>query len=134
MSSFVLDTSVAVAWLLGETLDQPSRSALDALRQEGACVPPLWHYEMRNALLVAERRERIPRGGAREGLEGLRDFDIETDQATDLDVALDLALAHQLSFYDALYLELALRRRLPLATRDRGLARAVRAAGLEVFA
>ncbi|MCY3646233.1 MAG: type II toxin-antitoxin system VapC family toxin [Chloroflexi bacterium] len=134
MSGIVLDASVAAAWLLREELDPPALTALDILRSEGVCVPPLWHYEVRNALLVAERRGRVPDGGARRGLETLRDASIDTDEATDLDTALELALAHGLSFYDASYLELARRRGLPLATRDRALARAVRAEGLEVVA
>ncbi len=95
-------------------------------------MPPLWHYEIRNALLVAERRGRIPEGGARKGLDTLRNTSIATDQETDLDGTLQLALFHRLSYYDALYLELAHRRKLPLATRDVALARAVRAEGLKV--
>ena len=61
-------------------------------------------------------------------------MEIETDLAPDLDVALSLAFSHRLTFYDALYLELALRRGLPLATLDGGLARAARRAGIEVLA
>ena len=134
MSSVVLDASVAVAWLLREEFDPPALSALNSVRREGAFVPSLWHYEVRNALVVAERRGRIPAGGAWEGLNTLRGIRVETDQETDLDAAMELALAHKLSFYDALYLELARRRRLPLATRDAALARAVRTEGLEVVA
>ena len=132
MSSIVLDASVAVAWLVREDLDAPALSALQFLRRDGALVPPLWHYEVRNALLVAERRGRIPNGGARAALNELRGVHIETDQETDLDSTMELALAHRLSFYDALYLALARKRRLPLATRDTALARAVRAEGLDV--
>ena len=131
MSRIVLDASVAVAWLLREDLDPPALSALNSVRREGAYVPSLWHYEVRNALLVAQRRGRIPDGGVWEGLNALRRIHVETDQETDLDAAMELALAHRLSFYDALYLELARRRRLPLATRDAALARAARAEGLE---
>ena len=133
MSSIVLDASLAVAWLLREDLEQPAVSALGHFTQEGAYVPPLWHYEVRNALLVAERRGRIPGGGAKEGLEALVDLQLLTDQATNLDDTLDLAFSHQLSFYDALYLELARRRGLPLGTRDAALARAAQAEGLEAM-
>lgn len=104
------------------------------MRSEGAFVPSLWHYEIRNVLLVAERRGRIPEGGAGEGLNTLRNTSIETDSEADLDVAMELARGHRLSYYDALYLELSRRRSLPLATRDTVLARAVLAEGLEVVA
>lgn len=133
MSSIVLDASLAVSWLLREDLDPPAIAALDHFRRDGAYVPPLWHYEVRNALLVAERRGRIPGGGAREALEKVPDLRLVTDQATNLDTALELAFSHRLSFYDALYLELARRRRLPLGTRDTALARATRAEGLEAM-
>lgn len=133
MSSIVLDASLAVSWLLREDLDPPAIAALDHFRRDGAYVPPLWHYEVRNALLVAERRGRIPGGGAREALEKVPDLRLVTDQATNLDTALELAFSHRLSFYDALYLELARRRRLPLGTRDAALARATRAEGLEAM-
>jgi len=132
LSRIVLDTSVAAAWLLREELDAAGQSALRTLRSDGVLVPILWHYEIRNALLVAERRGRIPEGGAGEGLDALRNTSIETDNEADLDAAMALARGHGLSYYDALYLELARRRELPLATRDTALARAASDEGVNI--
>ena len=86
-----------------------------------------------NALLVAERRGRIPREGVSERLEALRELPILTDRSADLESTLELAMAHQLSFYDALYLELATRLDAALATLDQALATAARGSGLETL-
>lgn len=134
MSPLVLDASVSTSWLLDDELAQPASTALDWVKTDGAVVPHLWHYEVRNALLVAERRGRLREGRARERLGFLADLPVLTDQEADLSATMDLAITHSLSYYDALYLELARRRGLPLATRDTALARAVRAEGLEVVA
>ncbi len=132
MSGLVLDASLSTTWLLDDETDPLAELALDSVESTGAIVPPLWHYEVRNALLVAERRGRIPASDLQPRLRDLRELPIETDDDADLDTALELAMAHRLSFYDALYLELARRRRLPLATRDAALVRAVRAEGLDL--
>ena len=132
MSTLILDASVAVAWLLEDEPDPLAAATLDRVRQDGAVVPQLWHYEVRNALLVAQRRGRLPEGGAAARLTSLGALPIQTDQDADLEAAMELAVAHDLSYYDALYLELASRRQLPLATLDRDLTRAARAEGLEV--
>ncbi len=132
MSRLVLDASVTANWLLGDELDPRASYALDWLRRDEAVVPQLWHYEVRNALLMAERRGRVPRGETTERLDSLRGLPILTDQEADLQAAFDLARAHGLSFYDALYLELAKRREAPLATLYALLAQAAIAEGLEV--
>lgn len=104
---------------------------LDCLRTGGAIVPQLWHYEVRNALLVAERRGVIPRLAAQSRTRGLSALPIATDRGAVLDQAMELAIMHGLSYYDALYLELALREAVPLATLDRRLNAAAMAAGVE---
>ncbi len=85
---------------------------------------------MRNALLVAERRGRITVDEVNERLLNLRELPVSTDTTPDLDVAFALARTHGLTFYDALYLELAQRRQAALATLDTALGRAAVAAGL----
>lgn len=134
MSSLVLDASVATAWLLDDEVDQQAAATLERIRAEGALVPRLWHYEVRNALLVAQRRGRLRVDSITRRLESLTRLPIQTDGEADLQAAMELAIAHGLSFYDAMYVELARRRNLALATLDRGLARAVRAEGLDVVA
>jgi predicted nucleic acid-binding protein len=132
MSRIVVDASVSVNWVLDDELDARAVAALGLLRRDGAVVPQHWHYEVRNALLTAERRRRVPQDGIKERLDVLTGLPILTDQEARLPEALDLARTHRLSFYDALYLELATRRGAPLATLDTALARAATEEGLDV--
>ncbi len=132
MSRIVVDASVSVNWVLDDELDPRAGAALEQLRRDGAVVPQHWHYEVRNALLTAERRRRIPQDGIKERLDVLRDLPILTDQEARLPEALELARTHRLSFYDALYLELATRRGAPLATLDAALDRASVAEGVGI--
>jgi len=93
-------------------------------------VPRHWRLEVRNALLVAERRDRLSVDEVNRRLHALAALPIHTDDEPRLDVALALARAHDLSIYDALYLELAQRHASALATLDAALARAAEAEGL----
>ena len=130
MSVFVLDASVAAAWLLDEPAASRADLVLARLEEQAALVPQLWHLELRNCLLVASRRARLTAGTAAQRLEALRGLPIRTDTEPDLAVALTLAERHRLSFYDAIYLELAKRRAAPVATLDKALARAAAGEGL----
>ena len=132
MTRIALDASIAVNWVLDDVVDPRAVVALDLLERDGAVVPQLWHYEVRNVLLIAERRRRIPQDGIKERLDALRDLPILTDQEARLPEALELARTHRLSFYDALYLELATRRGAPLATLDRALDEASVAEGVDI--
>ncbi len=106
------------------------------LIQERILVPNLWVHEISNALLVAARKGRMAADQCAPRLQlmlGLP-FTIEdVDAAMTAISTLKFALAHNLTVYDAAYLELATRRTLPLATLDRRLARAARAEGVEVI-
>ena len=108
--------------------------ALERLKEEGAVVPNLWHLETRNALLAAERRGRLSAEAVDERLDSLKGLPIRTDQGPDLQSALNLARSHGLSFYDALYLELAKRESSELATLDGALGRAAAAEGVPLSA
>ena len=120
----VIDASLATAWLL-EDEDLPDAFVpFGTVAQRGALVPQLWHFEIRNALLSAERRGRIEPDQMTERLADLQTLPIRTDHEPDFDVAMTLARNHNLTFYDALYLELAIRRNARLATLDSALARA----------
>ena len=90
-------------------------------------VPRHWHLEMRNALLMGERRGRTTPEQSAARLDGLSRIPLRTDSEPDLDAAMTLARAHGLTIYDAVYLELALRRRAALATLDGRLRRAAAA-------
>ena len=130
MSGLVVDASVVIAWLFDDEEEPRANGALELLEEDGALVPHLWHLETRNALLIAERRGRLSRGGVKERVDALRGLPIRTDEEPDLQSAFDLARAHDLSFYDALYLELAKRESAGLATLDGALGRAAVAEGV----
>ena len=132
MNLFVLDASVAVAWLLSEETASRADLALVRLEDDEALVPHLWHLELRNGLLVAVRRGRFIADGPAERLNALYDLPIRTDMEPDMDIAIALAEKHGLSFYDAIYLELAKRHTAPLATLDKALAQAAADDGLHL--
>ncbi len=126
----VIDASVASAWMLDDESVSFADEEYAIVQANGGFVPQHWHFEIRNALLMAERKGRIVQGTIAAHLNRLSNLSIRTDQTPDLDVALELARRHQLSFYDALYLELAMRRGLSLATLDNALERAATSEGL----
>lgn len=132
MSPFVLDASVALAWLSGEEAAPAADTALRRLEHDEALVPHPWHLEVRNGLLVAARRGRCIAGSPVDRLKALSDLLISTDTEPDLDIAFALAERHGLSFYDAICLELAKRHAAPLATLGRALASAAATEGLSL--
>lgn len=126
----VLDASIALAWLIPDETDPGCDALLPRVEAEGAAVPAIWALEVGNILLLAERRARITPAGRLAAQAMLLALPIEPQPADTLSAwgdAAPLALRHRLSLYDATYLELALRRGLPLATRDKALAAAARA-------
>ena len=132
MSGLVVDASVVLAWLFDDEENSRADRALELLAEHGALVPHLWHLEIRNTLLVAERSGRLSAEGVKERLDALVDLPILTDEGPNFQSAFELARVHQLSFYDALYLELAKRESAELATLDRELSQAAVAEGLPV--
>jgi predicted nucleic acid-binding protein len=100
----------------------------------GAAVPGIWHLEVGNILLLAERRRTISAADRVTALRDLSQLPVEVDQETASRAwrdMIELAERHLLTLYDAAYLELSLRRRLPLATFDAALRRAADAAGVQ---
>ena len=122
MRSLVLDASMVCAWFLEDEVGVAG--VRGRLRRESGIVPPIFHLEVRNALLVAYRRGRIDCQDLRDHSGSVAALPLLTDDGLDLDVALELAMQHHLSLYDAVYLELAKRRAATLATLDRALLRA----------
>ena len=135
-AGLVLDASATLAWCFIDERSPRTQALLDRVADEGALVPALWHLEIANILLSAERRQRATPAAVAEILDSLEQLPITTDQAParqsrhDL---LPLAREQALSVYDASYLDLAMRRRLPLATLDTGLQRAARAVGVDLI-
>lgn len=133
----VLDCSVAVAWCFDDEASPPLDALLDRVQRDGAVVPPLWTIEITNVLVHASRNGRIAPQAVQERL-GLFDMlRIETDAAGTgagwRGTVLALATAETLTAYDATYLELAIRRGLPLATSDKALRRAATRHGVAVL-
>ena len=134
--SFVLDNSVALAWCFEDEQTPSVMALLDRVTETGAIAPLLWPLEALNGLMVAERRRRL-NAATRAALTAfLRDLPIMLDLDTAERAwreAAQLAERFGLSVYDATYLELALRRRLPLASLDQGLREAAGAMGIDVL-
>jgi len=134
--AFVLDCSMTMAWVFPDEATVQTDAIRDSLLEETAFVPGLWSVEVANVLLVATRRGRIAESDWPVVIGALSALPIEVDPETSeraLADSLQIAQAHDLSSYDALYLEVALRRTLPLATIDRKLAAAADAAGVAVL-
>ena len=135
--AFVLDCSVTMAWIFPDDATGATDRLRESLIEGHAFAPCLWPIEVGNVLLVATRRGRV-------GLDEwpyIREFvnalPIEIDPISAsraIGESLDLAHRYELSLYDAMYLELAVRMRMPLATLDRALGAAGHAAGIEVLA
>jgi predicted nucleic acid-binding protein len=137
--NIVLDASMVLAWLLvraDRTEAALAQRAFSEVSATGAQVPALWFAEVANTLLVFERAKRLTE---QESANYLADLALLAITQDDLPPALrqthllDLGRLHKLSAYDATYLELAMRRAATLATFDRKLATAARAAGVRVF-
>ena len=111
-------------------------AAFDRVVEEGAIVPHLWHLEVVGSLTVAVRRKRVTQAFRDDVLKDLQELNISVDTGTAANAwgaSVRLADLYGLTVYDAAYLELAQRRRLPLATLDQDLAKAARAAGIEIL-
>ena len=137
--SFVLDNSVTMRWFFGEGRPQElayAAKVLDALKVTNAIVPVTWGLEVANFIARAETKSLVTEARSGAFLALLEDVDIDVDAATfvqALSGTLQLARRYKLSAYDASYLELALRRGLPLATLDEDLQKAAKKAGVKKF-
>jgi predicted nucleic acid-binding protein len=126
----VVDASIVVAPVLEES--EPKADLLLARRDEWV-VPALWWFELRNALVINERRRRITDERTALFLGNIARLPVAIDRLPDETAVMTLARQHRLTVYDAAYLELALRERLPLATLDASLAAAARQEGVAVL-
>lgn len=137
MSDLVLDASLALQWFLTDEADRKyGLSVLASLSSKRAVVPTLWFYEVGNGLLMACRRKRIAFNQIHGFLTRLKALPIEAARQNPTEI-LELPVVaekHNLTNYDAAYLALAMRFRLPLATTDADLRRAAAAAGVAMVA
>jgi predicted nucleic acid-binding protein len=131
---FVLDASVATSWFFPDEDHPDARAAWHIVRSDIALVPLHWWFEVRNAMLIGERRGRCTEEHTTGALSRLVRMTIrQTTLPHDTDVYL-LARRYRLTFYDAAYLELAKREGVALATLDQQLADAARAEGVALVA
>ena len=129
----VIDVSIAAAWCFPDEEAAAAERALHDLPRLGGVAPALFWYEVRNVLIVNERRARIDRTDSARFLMRLRNLRLLRDEAHEEESVMDLARAHGLSAYDAVYLETTLRRGDTLATLDRALATAADTEGIAVI-
>ena len=134
---FVLDNSVSAAWCFADQSNHYTDAVLRALAEgETAVVPALWRLEIVNSLVVAERRKKLEPFRAELFLREIQPFRIRVDHVGSTRAfgpILDLSRRFQRSAYDAAYLELAIRLKLPLATKDGPLRQAAQSAGVGIF-
>ncbi len=137
MKRFVLDASLALAWFLDNPVSpyatQVKQRLLDGAR---AVVPALWHLEMANGFVVAERRHILTAPEATRCLIDVEQLTAQIETNSDFVLtrqALNTARSFQLSAYDAVYLDTARNQDLPLATLDQNLRAAAAKAAVELF-
>jgi predicted nucleic acid-binding protein len=136
LTGFVLDASLTLAWHFFDEKSPETEALSERAFNEGIVVPGPWYLEVANSLISGERRKRTTTDLSARFVEWLDSLSIEIDALDDpaiFSLIMPLARAHRLSVYDSLYLELAERRGLALATLDGPLATAAKAIGVETL-
>jgi predicted nucleic acid-binding protein len=118
---FVLDASVVASWCFPDESRPSAEAALRRVADEAAAAPALLWFEVRNVLLMAERRNRLSEAQTSRFLNYVGELPIVVDREPDEALVLGLARTHRITVYDAAYLELAQRKALSLATLDHAL-------------
>lgn len=134
MTGFVIDASVTLTYLLGQDEGAAyANAAMEALGESGGVVPNIWPSEVANAAIEQERRGRLGSAQVDRLLRAASRLPVEVDEGADVVVRVaDIARRWDRTSYDALYLELAMRRRLPLVTLDKGIVAAARGLGVTI--
>jgi predicted nucleic acid-binding protein len=135
LTSFVLDASVTLSWCFDEG-GPWAQSLLDMLDDSRGAVPSIWSLEVANVVVLTQRKGRISDDRARDVLQTLARLPIDLDMTSHQRVwgdVVDLARKHNLTVYDAAYLELAARLGLPLATLDHQLIAAAELEGIPLL-
>ena len=134
---FVIDNSIVMAWCFQDESNPYADAILDRLKTAVAFVPAIWPLEVSNVLLVAERNQRLGEADSQRFLAILADMPIIVEQEPPermVREVLALARKHGLTSYDASYLDLAMRKGLPIATRDKQLLFAAENSNVEIAA
>jgi predicted nucleic acid-binding protein len=133
---WVFDASVTMAWCFDDERTDETDALFRRLATSPAAVPQIWPLEVANVLALAARKGRLPLAKRAQFIAVLDGSPVHVDTATAknaFDLILALADAHELTTYDAAYLELAMRLGVPLATLDQDLRRAAGAAGVPLL-
>jgi predicted nucleic acid-binding protein len=130
---FVVDASVAVCWFSPDERHPIADASFHLMGFDSVVTSVLWCYELRNVLMVNERHGRLDNAKTAGVLRLLRGLPIAIDADVEEEMLMQLARRHGLTVYDAAYLELALRKRYPLATLGTALANAARAEGVPLI-
>jgi len=134
--SFVIDNSVVMSWCFRDEASEYADAVLDCLQESTAVVPSIWPLEVVNVLLVAEQRTRLSKAGSVRFITLLSKLPIMVEYErteTMMNELLTLARVNHLSGYDAAYLDLALRKGLPISTSDTRLIKAAKIADVPIF-
>ena len=135
-ATFVVDCSIAMAWLFNDEATPKTDALLTRLTAEAALVPAWWFIEITNVLAMAERKGRITPAQSDAFIADLGKLGIERDDEAPrraFTFLLTLCRRHRLTSYDAIYLDLAVRRNLPLATLDDDLRKAAKKLGIRLL-
>jgi predicted nucleic acid-binding protein len=132
--AFVLDASILAVWALSDESSPIAELAQSRLNDEIAMAPSLLWYEIRNLLVVNERRKRLTVEDSTQFLQLLSSYPIQIDPVEDEQATFRFARQYRLSFYDAAYLTVAHRNSIPLATLDKDLRAAAIEAGVPLLA
>ena len=134
--ALIIDCSITMAWCFADEGTDETAKIQDRLVTEAAIVPAHWSLEVANVLAMAEKRKRISAADSTEFVKLLGVLDIQIDEETPARVfahVLPLSRSHALTSYDAAYVDLALRRHLPLASLDDDLRRVATSLGVQVL-
>lgn len=135
-ASLVVDCSIAMTWLFTDEATPKTAELLNRLATETALVPAWWFVEVTNVIALAERKGWITAAQSGAFITDLGKLDIEQDDESPARAfahLLPLCRTHQLTSYDAMYLDLAVRRHLPLATLDEPLRKAAKQLGVKLL-
>lgn len=134
-SDFVVDNSVVIAWCFEDESDSYTDGIQDLLAHDVAFVPSIWPLEVTNVLLVAERKKRLTKAASGHFIAMLTQLPIVVDPTEPERVFHDiisLARQYKLTSYDASYVELAIRKGLPIASLDNAILKAARDIRLQI--
>ena len=134
MPTFVVDSSIAAAWCFPDERTSYANGVMHELSSPtGAVVPRLFAYEIRNSVLMGLRRKRITKIEAETFLNSIQDLPIQLEDPESYGTLFQLADRQNLTVYDAAYLDMAIRKSLPLAILHGALIQGATRSGVPVF-